>query len=177
MREVILDTETTGLNRKGKGNGVSVGHRIVEVACVELIDGKISGRKFHTYVNPERKVDPKATEIHGLTNDFLEDKPIFAEIAGKLLDFINDSVLIIHNASFDIEFLDQEFRRLKPKDQPKGTFEVIDTLQVARTIFPRMRNDLNSLAKHFDIEINREKHGALIDCEILAHVYNHLLTT
>lgn len=176
MREVVLDTETTGLNRKGNGVPVSSGHRIVEVACVELLDGKISGKKFHTYVNPERKIDKKAIEIHGLTNKFLKDKPLFADIAGKLLEFIKDSVLIIHNAPFDIEFLDEEFRRLDIKAQPKGVFEVVDTLQVARNIFPCMKNDLNSLAKHFDVKINREKHGALVDCEILAHVYSHLMT-
>lgn len=175
MREVVLDTETTGLKRKGNGGSVCDGHRIIEIACVELINGEITGRKFHALINPGCKIDKKATSIHGITSESLKGKPKFEEIAGELIDFIQDSVLIIHNAPFDIQFLDQEFRKLKKKDQPQGNFDVVDTLEMARRLYPNMKNDLNSLAEHFKIDIQREKHSALVDSEILARVYLNMI--
>lgn len=168
----MLDTETTGINRKKDHGGVAHGHRIIEVACLELINGKLTGKKFHSYVNPKCKIDKKATKIHGITKEFLEDKPTFKDIANDLIKFMENSTLIIHNAKFDIEFLDQEFNLLEPHQQPRCTFHVHDTLEMAREKFPNIKSDLNSLMKYFNININRDKHSAITDCEILNEIYN-----
>jgi DNA polymerase III subunit epsilon len=173
MREIILDTETTGICRKSKDP--SNNHGIIEIACVELINREPSGNHFHTYVNPfPIEIDDKATKIHGIKQDFLEDKPSFDSIADELLEFIGDSPIIIHNAPFDISFLNREFSKLNKSKQPQRNFRYTDTLEIARSIFPYERNDLNTLARKFCVNINREKHGALTDCEILAHVYKAL---
>lgn len=171
MREVILDTETTGYS---KGN-VSKSHRIVEIALVELEDGVETGKIFHSYVNPHMKITSKAERIHGISDAFLIGKPAFSSIVIDLLAFIGDSPIVIHNAAFDTAFLDKEFNLLKPSLQPKCVFHVVDTLTMARQMFPGERNDLSSLAKKYSIHINRDKHGALTDCKILAQVYRCLL--
>lgn len=174
MREIVLDTETTGMCRKSKDP--SKNHGIIEIACVELINREPSGNHFHAYVNPSPiQIDDKATKIHGIKQDFLEDKPSFDEIACELLEFIGDSPIIIHNAPFDISFLDREFSKLKKTNQPQRNFLYTDTLEISRNIFPYERNDLNTLARKFDVNINRDKHGALTDCEILARVYKALV--
>jgi len=172
MRLVILDTETTGLSRKG---GVANNHRIIEIACIELQNGEITGRQFHTYINPHMKVDAKAKKIHGISDAILRNKPSFADIVDGLIDFIGDSPIVVHNAAFDTSFLDKEFSLLPLNRKPFHTFHIIDTLELARSIFPGQKNDLNSLASRYGIRINREVHGALVDCKILAEVYINLL--
>ena len=173
MRWIALDTETTGMN-KGRRNGGDVckGHRVIEIGCVEIVNGNITGKQFHAYIKPDRKVDQKATLIHGITDDFLHDKPVFQQVVKSLLKFIGGSNLIIHNAPFDIAFLDQEFSLLAGVNQPKELFTVTDTLQVARECFPFQNNTLNALGARLDIGLKREgRHGALLDAEMLARVY------
>lgn len=166
MREVVLDTETTGLSNNGE---VCAGHRVIEIGCVELIDRKITGREFHTYLNPGCGVDPKAVKIHGLTNKFLSDKPVFKDVADDLLKFIDGSSVIMHNAPFDLSFLDQEFRLIgRP---PLATGNVVDTLQIARDLLPGIKHTLDALASFFGVNIKRESHGALLDARILSKVY------
>jgi DNA polymerase-3 subunit epsilon len=169
VREVILDLETTGFQRRN--DDVVGSHRIIEIGCVEVINNKITGNEFHAYVNPHRDVDVKATRVHGLTRSFLKDKPSFEEISNDLLNFIRDSHIVIHNAPFDTAFLNSEFKRLKKEEQPNGVFLVTDTLDLARKAFPGERNDLNSLMKRYNIQTPRDKHGALIDAQILAMLY------
>lgn len=173
MRLVALDTETTGMNRSHNGE-VSDGHRIIEIGCVEILDGAITNRRFHKYIKPGRaKIDPKATEIHGISRASLKGKPSFKQIVKELLEFIDGATLIIHNAPFDISFLDKEFKLLDKSLQPNGVkFIVIDTLLIAREMFPGYSNTLDSLSKYFDIGLSRNgKHGALLDAEILARIY------
>lgn len=171
MRLVALDTETTGMHRGGHGVPVCKGHRIIEVGCVELIDGVLSGRNFHRYVNPGVVIQPGAVKVHGITEDFLKDKPPFQEIVADLLDFIGASTIVIHNADFDIAFLDQEFRLLDDQDRLNGrVFHVIDTLEMARSIFPRMSNSLDGLADRLGIGRRGGHHGALTDAIMLAKV-------
>ncbi len=165
MRQIILDTETTGLNARA-------GDRIIEIGCVELMNRQLTGNNLHFYINPERDSDPGALAVHGLTTEFLRDKPKFGEIADSLRDFVADAELIIHNASFDIGFLDMEFALL---GHPAfGTYcdGVIDTLVQARAMFPGKRNSLDALCDRFDINnAHRTLHGALLDAELLAEVY------
>lgn len=169
MRELVLDTETTGLSRKADP---SKDHGIIEIACVELVDKQITGKKFHTFLNPYPiKIQTKASQIHGITQEELNDKPTFSEVKDELLDFIDDAELIIHNAHFDISFLNREFSKLRRDDRPKREFRYVDTLAMARETFPFERNDLNSLARKFNVGIKRDKHGALVDSEILARIY------
>lgn len=174
MRVVALDTETTGLNRRRNGCSVSDGHRIIEIGCVEIIDELITGRSFHVYLKPDRKIDKKAIDVHGITDAFLDDKPAFVDIVVAFLDFIRGSTLVIHNAAFDTAFLDKEFGLLEEKLQPVGIFNVIDTLKISREMFPRENNTLRFLAKRFDVEAE-DKHGALTDAVILAGVYLALI--
>lgn len=166
MRQIVLDTETTGLE-------VSQGHRIIEIGCVELHNRKLTGNRYHSYMNPEREVDQGAIEVHGITDNFLRDKPLFAQVARDFMDFVAGAELIIHNAPFDIGFLNSELQRLEsdfpPLDQ---TSSVIDTLVMARRKHPGQRNNLDALCQRYGVDNSqRDLHGALLDAEILADVY------
>jgi len=166
MREVVLDTETTGLKPED-------GHRIVEIGCVELRNHVATGEHRQWYINPERDMPEEARAIHGLSSAFLADKPTFGEIAGELLDFLRDSPLIIHNASFDLKFLNAEFKRLGLP--PLARSRAIDTVEVARRRFPGSPANLDALCKRFAIDnSNRTNHGALLDSQLLAEVYLEL---
>lgn len=164
MRQVVLDTETTGI-------GAEKGHRIIEIGCVELIDRKLTGRHYHQYVNPQRSSDEEAVGVHGITDEFLADKPVFAQVAQAFYEFIEGAELVIHNAPFDIGFMDAEFRRLNmPMTNTYCT--VLDTLVMARDMRPGQRNSLDALCKSYGIDnSHRELHGALLDAEILSDVY------
>jgi DNA polymerase-3 subunit epsilon len=166
MRLIVLDTETTGLSTKD-------GHRVIEVGCIELIDRKFSKKSFHSYINPNREIDDGAQKIHGITNEFLISKPSFSEIANELIDFIKESELIIHNAAFDVGFLNYEFSLLGKKlGNITDYCTVFDSLKLARQLHPGQKNNLDALTKRYNIKkFNREYHGALLDAEILAHVY------
>ena len=165
MRQIVLDTETTGLEPEED-------HRIIEIGCLELIDRRLTGRKFHEYINPDRNIEVGALDVHGLTTEFLEDKPRFADIAPDLVDFIRDAELVIHNAAFDVGFLDAEFARLPQPIRTEDVAVVLDTLQLAREIHPGQRNSLDALCKRYEVDnSNRTLHGALLDAELLAEVY------
>ncbi|MBA4250002.1 MAG: DNA polymerase III subunit epsilon [Candidatus Puniceispirillum sp.] len=168
MRFIILDTETTGLNP-------SSGDRIIEIGCIEMIDHQLTGEKFHTYINPERDVPLQSTQITGLTSEFLRPFPIFKNIAQSFLDFIKDDTIIIHNAPFDVGFINNEFKMLNHSFELKFD-RVIDTLQMARKKFPGSPASLDALCKRFNISLaERDKHGALIDVELLSRVYLNLI--
>ena len=166
MRQVVLDTETTGLEP-------SQGHRIIEIGCVELINRKLTGRHYHQYINPEREIDQGAIEVHGITNEFLADKPVFARIADEFLEFVRGAELVIHNAPFDIGFIDHEFRLLDRSIEPVESYcSVIDSLILARQKHPGQRNNLDALCQRYAVDNSqRDLHGALLDAEILADVY------
>ncbi|WP_144108733.1 DNA polymerase III subunit epsilon [Paraburkholderia sp. BCC1886] len=165
MRQLILDTETTGLNAR-------TGDRILELGCVEMVNRRLTGNNLHFYINPERDSDPGALAVHGLTTDFLRDKPKFAEIADQFRDFIQDAELIIHNAPFDIGFLDAEFALLGLPPVSTYCGEIIDTLARAKQMFPGKRNSLDALCDRFGVSnAHRTLHGALLDSELLAEVY------
>jgi DNA polymerase-3 subunit epsilon len=167
MRQIVLDTETTGLES-------ARGHRIIEVACVEMVNRRVTGRHFHHYLNPEREVDEGARAIHGMSLAQLADKPRFAEIAAELAEFISGGELIIHNAAFDVGFLDAEFARLTgaPPLRVKEVCKVLDTLLLAREMHPGQRNSLDALCKRYSIDnSHRDWHGALLDARLLADVY------
>ncbi len=167
MREIIFDTETTGLSPRE-------GHRLVEIGCIEVVNRFPTGRVFHTYLNPERDMPIEAFEIHGLSSEFLKDKPLFAAIAEEFWDFIEGANLVAHNASFDMGFVNAEFTRVgKPLISMDN---VIDTVQLARRKFPGAKASLDALCDRFGISnSHRVKHGALLDAEILAEVYSELL--
>lgn len=165
MRQIILDTETTGLDPRQ-------GHRVIEIAAVEMFNRRLTGNHFHRYLNPDRDIDVGAMQIHGITRDFLQDKPRFADIAQEFVEYIQGAELIIHNAAFDVGFLNAELAL--QKSPPLTTFisAVIDTLGMARGLHPGQRNNLDALCKRYGIDnANRTLHGALIDCELLAQVY------
>ncbi|MBX2854405.1 MAG: DNA polymerase III subunit epsilon [Rhodobacteraceae bacterium] len=167
MREISLDTETTGLDP-------SSGDRIVEIGCVEMINHVATDQSFHVYLDPKRPMSPEATEITGLTDEFLAGKPLFESIAQAFADFIGDDLLVIHNAPFDVKFINAEFRRvgLPPLDRNR----VMDTLPMARKKFPGAQANLDALCRRFGIDNSvREKHGALLDAELLAEVYLELI--
>ena len=165
MRQVVLDTETTGLE-------VNKGHRIVEIGCVELLERRPTGREFHCYVNPQRAMDEGATAVSGITDDFLIDKPVFASVADELLAFIDGAELIAHNASFDMGFLDAEFGRLDPLMRIAERVTVLDTLLLAREKYPGQKNNLDALCKRLGVDnSHRDLHGALLDAQLLADVY------
>ncbi|MGH8369376.1 MAG: DNA polymerase III subunit epsilon [Gammaproteobacteria bacterium] len=166
MRQVVLDTETTGLEP-------SEGHRIIEIGCVELIDRRPTNRNFQRYINPERQIDQGALEVHGLSDEFLADKPRFAEIVEEFLKFVDGSELIIHNASFDIGFINHELKRLVGEAQDiTGRCAVLDTLELARRMHPGQKNSLDALCKRYNIDnSSRQLHGALLDAQILTDVY------
>lgn len=165
MRQVILDTETTGLNP-------ATGDRVIEIGCVELVNRRLTERTFHHYINPERDIDAGAYAVHGLSRAFLSDKPVFAQIAEDLIEFVADAELIIHNAPFDLGFLDSEFALLKRPPFRTHASNVIDTLVNARQMFPGKRNSLDALCERFSISnTHRTLHGALLDAQLLAEVY------
>lgn len=167
MRQVILDTETTGLDPL-------VGHRVVEVACLELFNHLPTGRSFQSYINPERDMPEDAARIHGLTTDFLAQHPTFDKIADDLILFLQDSQLVIHNADFDLNFLNAEFTRVKKPLLPKD--RALDTVMLARRKFPGAPASLDALCKRFSIDNSaRTLHGALLDCQLLAEVYLELM--
>ncbi|MEX3548360.1 MAG: DNA polymerase III subunit epsilon [Burkholderia sp.] len=165
MRQIILDTETTGLNAR-------TGDRIIEIGCVEMLNRRLTGNNLHFYVNPERDSDPGALAVHGLTTEFLSDKPKFAEVANAICDFVRGAELIIHNAPFDIGFINAEFDRIGLPPLNQHCDGVIDTLVQAKQMFPGKRNSLDALCDRFGISsAHRTLHGALLDSELLAEVY------
>lgn len=166
MRQVILDTETTGLEPEQ-------GHRVIEIGCVEIFKRRKTGRTFHRYLRPDREVDRGALQVHGITNEFLAQQPRFAEIVDELLEFIGGAELIIHNAAFDIAFLDAELKRLPgPRRQVRKLCGVLDTLPLARQMHPGARHSLDALCKRYGVDnSHREYHGALLDAQILLDVY------
>jgi DNA polymerase III subunit epsilon len=166
MRQVILDTETTGLEPKE-------GHRIIEIGCVEIINRKKTEKNFHQYLNPEREIEDGAFDIHGLSNEFLADKPLFSDVAQELIDFIRDSEVIIHNAPFDIAFIDAELKRLGEQwGKMENYCRVLDTLPMARDLHPGQKNSLDALCSRYEVDNSqRELHGALLDAQILLDVY------
>lgn len=168
MRQIVLDTETTGLP-------AASGHRIVELGCVEIVNRRISGSEFHRYTNPGRAVDAAAYDVHGLDDEFLATKPYFADIAQAFLEFVDGAELVIHNAEFDVDFINHELQRVldAPRDI-RDCCEVLDTLALARRMHPGKQNDLDSLARRCGVDISRREqdgHGALLDARILAEVF------
>lgn len=163
MRQIVLDTETTGIGE---------GHRIIEIGCIELVNRKFTGRTYHQYVNPQRLVDPEAMEVHGITDEYLLDKPLFGHIANEFIEFIKGGQLVIHNAPFDVGFMDREFGMLSGYPKTSDICTVLDTLKLARSMHPGQRNSLDALCRRYGIDnSHRELHGALLDSEILADVY------
>jgi len=165
-RQIVLDTETTGIDPKA-------GHRIIEIGCVELINRRLTGNNFHVYINPDRDIEDEAIDVHGITNEFLRDKPRFHQIAQEFIDFIKGAELVIHNAPFDVGFMDHEFAALNQHIQPtREMCQVLDTLDMARKMHPGQKNSLDALCRRYDIDNSkRTLHGALLDSEILADVY------
>ena len=165
-RQIILDTETTGINPKD-------GHRIIEIGCVELINRRFTGNNFHVYINPQRIIDADAVAVHGITNERLKDEPVFRQIAKSFYDYIQGAELVIHNAAFDVGFINHEFSMLQPPLPPVAQYcTVLDTLMLAREMHPGQKNNLDALCRRYDINnSHRTLHGALLDAEILADVY------
>lgn len=166
MRQIVLDTETTGLDP-------AQGHKIIEIGCVELLNRRLTGNHLHVYINPQREIEAAALEVHGITNEFLADKPLFADVAQSFIDFVDGAELIIHNAPFDIGFLDHELAALKRGYKPISEYcSVLDSLVMARKKHPGQKNNLDALCKRYMVDnTQRELHGALLDAEILADVY------
>lgn len=166
MRQIVLDTETTGLDPRE-------GHRIIEIGCVELVDRRLTGNNFHRYLQPDRAVEAGAADVHGITDDFLADKPRFAEVADALIEYLQGAELIIHNAAFDVGFIDHELDLWRAGAPRVGDLcEVTDTLLLARRLHPGQRNSLDALCKRYGVDNrHRDLHGALLDAEILADVY------
>jgi len=165
MRQIFLDTETTGLSPES-------GDRIIEIGCVEMLNRRLSGRNLHFYVNPERRNHEEAVKVHGLTDEFLADKPLFASIADELIEFVDGAEIIIHNAGFDVGFLNEELRRLGRPKFPGMVAQITDSLLMAREMFPGKANSLDALCKRLEVDnSNRALHGALLDAGLLAEVY------
>lgn len=165
MRQILLDTETTGLDPRQ-------GHRIIEVAALEMVNRRLTGRHFHHYVNPEREIDAGAMEVHGIRNEMLVDKPRFADIVAEFVDFVRDAELVIHNAPFDVGFLNAEFQLIGHPTVAQTCAGVVDTLAMAKTLHPGQRNNLDALCRRYGVDNSaRTLHGALVDCELLAAVY------
>ena len=165
MKQIFLDTETTGLESK-------LGHRIIEIAAVEMLNRRLTGRRLHHYLNPEREVDAGALQVHGLTNEFLQDKQKFLDITNELLEFVGDAELIMHNAPFDVGFLNNELGLVKLQSLENYCHSITDTLKIAKELHPGKRNNLDALCERY--QINNSKrilHGALLDAELLAEVY------
>jgi len=166
MRQIVLDTETTGLN-------INDGNRVIEIGCVEIIDRKLTGRHYHQYINAQRDSEEGALAVHGITTEFLSDKPLFHEIAHEFLEFVRGAELVIHNAPFDMGFLEHEFSLMSPGLPPlAGVCTVLDTLVMAKQKYPGQKNNLDALSKRLGADTRkRDLHGALLDSEILADVY------
>ena len=166
MRQIVLDTETTGLS-------TAQGHRIIEIGCLELVNRRLTGREYHRFLNPERDIDEGAERVHGISRADLEGQPLFADIAEEFLEFLRDSELVIHNADFDVGFIEHELRLMKhPKPAIAEHAMVLDTLALARKLHPGQRNSLDALCKRYAVDATkRDVHGALIDSELLANVY------
>ncbi|SDW63658.1 DNA polymerase III subunit epsilon [Marinobacter mobilis] len=165
MRQIVLDTETTGIDPND-------GHRIIEIGCVELMERQLTGRHYHVYINPERPIDAEAIAVHGITNEFLADKPLFRDVADEFFEFIKGAELVIHNAAFDVGFMDAEFARLKPVRKTADHCGIVDSLAIAREKHPGQKNNLDALCKRYGVDnSSRELHGALLDAEILADVF------
>jgi DNA polymerase-3 subunit epsilon len=166
MRQIVLDTETTGLS-------TAQGHRVIEIGCVELVNRRLTGREYHRFLDPQRDVDEGAERVHGISRADLEGQPLFADVAEELLEFLKDSELVIHNADFDVGFLEYELQLMKhPRPVITDHALVLDTLAVAREMHPGQRNSLDALCKRYDVDASRrDVHGALIDAELLARVY------
>lgn len=171
MRQIVLDTETTGIDPRE-------GHRLIEIGALELVNRRFTGRTYHQYINPEREVEAEAIGVHGITNEFLEDKPVFSAVADEFWEFVRGAELVIHNAAFDVGFIDHEFNLLlaargEPRLGPVAEHcRILDTLQLARERHPGQRNNLDALCKRYEIDNgHRVLHGALLDAEILAEVY------
>jgi DNA polymerase-3 subunit epsilon len=164
-RQIVLDTETTGLEPEQ-------GHRIIEIGCVEMVERRLTGNNFHQYLQPDREIDAGAIEVHGITNEFLVDKPHFADVAADFVDYVRGAELIIHNAPFDVGFLNHELRLMGHPSLLEELCAITDTLVMAKKMHPGQRNSLDALCKRYDIDnSHRELHGALLDAEILADVY------
>ena len=165
MRQIVLDTETTGLE-------VEQHHRVIEIGCVELLNRRLTGRTYHQYLNPERDIDQGAEQVHGLTRDRLAKEPTFGQVHAEFLEFIRDAELIIHNAPFDIAFLNAELTRMELAHRVHDLCRVLDTLALARQMHPGQRNSLDALCKRYSVDnSHRDYHGALLDARILAEVY------
>ena len=165
MRKIILDTETTGISPEQ-------GHRVIEIGCLELVDRKLTGNHYHVYLNPQREVDEGAFRVHGISTDFLKDKPFFSDILSDFLQFINGAELIIHNAPFDVNFLNSELKHVLWEKKIEEHCTILDTLVLARQKHPGQRNSLDALCKRYEVDnSNRQFHGALLDAELLAYVY------
>ena len=166
MRQVVLDTETTGLS-------TAKGHRVIEIGCVEIVDRRLTGQEFHSFLNPDRDIDEGAERVHGISRSALEGSPRFPEIVDEFLKFLNGSELIIHNAGFDVGFLDNELKLMEyPQPDIASHAMVLDSLSLAREMHPGQRNSLDALCKRYDVDATkRDVHGALIDAELLAYVY------
>ncbi len=165
MRQIVLDTETTGLEP-------SEGHRIIEIGCVELVDRKLTGNNYHQYIQPDREIDPGAVEVHGITNEFLADKPRFEDLVDDFIDYIRGAELVIHNAPFDVGFIDHELKLCGRGETVNDLCGVLDTLAMARKMHPGQKNSLDALCRRYEIDnSHRDLHGALLDAEILADVY------
>ena len=166
MRQIVLDTETTGL-------ATAQGHRIIEVGCIEIVNRRFTGREYHSFLNPEREIDEGAEAVHGMSLADLENQPRFADIADEFLEFIKDGELVIHNAEFDVGFLEYELKLMKhARPAIKDHATVLDTLRFARRLHPGQRNSLDALCKRYNVDASRRNvHGALIDAELLAKVY------
>jgi DNA polymerase-3 subunit epsilon len=168
MRQIVLDTETTGLSAEG-------GDRIIEIGCVELLNRKLTGNNLHFYLNPERDSHEDALKVHGISNEFLRDKPKFAEVAAEILDYLRDAEIIIHNAAFDVGFLNKELERVGQAAFKTHVSAVTDTLAMAKEMFPGKRNSLDALCDRLGVDNSgRTLHGALLDAELLADVYINL---
>ncbi|HJM09237.1 MAG TPA: DNA polymerase III subunit epsilon, partial [Gammaproteobacteria bacterium] len=165
MRQVFLDTETTGLSAES-------GHRVIEIGVVEVIDRRLTGNDFQTYLNPERKIDPATFPVHGITDDFVSDKPKFSEVLTEFIDYIEGSEVIMHNAPFDSSFINKELELLGYKDRLEDLCEIKDSLTIAREKHPGQRNSLDALINRYEVDgTSRDLHGALIDAKLLARVY------
>jgi DNA polymerase-3 subunit epsilon len=165
MRQIVLDTETTGLSAE-------LGHRVIEIGAVEVVNRRVTGNTFHVYLNPDREIDAGAMNVHGITNDFLADKPRFPDVAGEFLAFIGEAELVIHNAPFDVGFLNAELRRLDAGVLTQHCGGVLDTLKMAKDLHPGQKNNLDALCRRYVVDnSNRAYHGALLDAQLLAEVY------
>ncbi|ABZ76440.1 DNA polymerase III, epsilon subunit [Shewanella halifaxensis HAW-EB4] len=170
-RQIILDTETTGMNQSS--GPIYLGHRIIEIGCVEVINRRLTGRHYHEYINPQQPIDEEAIAVHGITNEFVADKPKFHEIAQSFIEFIDGAEIVAHNANFDVSFMDHEFSMLQPRGPKTADIcQILDSLAIAKHLHPGQKNNLDALCKRYGIDNSaRDLHGALLDAEILADVY------